>query len=292
MLFIIVAALIFFGIYLTKLHLKKNTITAGEAISLNDNVLEDNIAFFRALDKKEKMQFKTGISQFLNRVKITGVNTPVADFDRILVAASAVIPVFAFPEWEYNNLKEVLLYPDSFNNNFQTAGEDRSIMGMVGSGYMEGKMLLSKQALQQGFKNDSDKNNTAIHEFIHLIDKADGDTDGIPKQLLSKQYTIPWLDMTYKKMQEIINNNSDINPYGTTNKAEFFAVAAEYFFERPDLLQQKHPELYQILQQIFKQQPEVVQVKKNKIGRNDPCYCGSGLKYKECHLQIDTSPKK
>ena len=22
-------------------------------------------------------------------------------------------------------------------------------------------------------------------------------------------------------------------------------------------------------------------------GRNDPCYCGSGLKYKKCHLQAD-----
>ncbi len=25
-----------------------------------------------------------------------------------------------------------------------------------------------------------------------------------------------------------------------------------------------------------------------KIGRNDPCHCGSGKKYKNCHQQIDT----
>lgn len=25
----------------------------------------------------------------------------------------------------------------------------------------------------------------------------------------------------------------------------------------------------------------------NKIGRNDPCWCGSGLKYKKCHLNRD-----
>ena len=23
---------------------------------------------------------------------------------------------------------------------------------------------------------------------------------------------------------------------------------------------------------------------RNKIGRNDPCFCGSGRKYKKCHL--------
>ena len=27
--------------------------------------------------------------------------------------------------------------------------------------------------------------------------------------------------------------------------------------------------------------------KKNKIGRNDPCHCGSGKKYKYCHYEID-----
>lgn len=288
MLFVVLGLLIFFGIYLANPKLKNSVTAAKEDIDVNDVILSSNIAFFRALDKKEQQQFEHEVREFLSYIKITGVGTSVDNLDRILVAASAVIPVFAFPEWKYHNLQEVLLYPDTFNNSFQTEGEGRSIMGMVGSGYMEGKMLLSRHSLRQGFKNDSDKNNTAIHEFVHLIDKADGDTDGIPKQLLSKQYSIPWLDMTYQKMQEIINNDSDINPYGTANKAEFFAVVSEYFFERPDLLQQKHPELYTLLQQIFKQDPEVqLQKLKTKIGRNDPCYCGSGLKYKDCHLKTD-----
>lgn len=30
-----------------------------------------------------------------------------------------------------------------------------------------------------------------------------------------------------------------------------------------------------------------MQVRKNKIGRNDPCWCGSGVKYKRCHLNRD-----
>jgi MtfA peptidase len=283
MLIVTIIVLILFGVFLAKPKTDPGKTPSGEVIHVNDIILANNISFFRALDKTKRRQFEAEIIEFLGDVKITGVNTTVADLDRILVAASAVIPVFAFPEWKYSNLQEVLLYTDTFNKDFETAGADRNIMGMVGSGYMEGKMLLSKHALQQGFKNDSDKNNTAIHEFVHLIDKADGDTDGIPELLLSKQYTLPWLDMTFQKMQEILKEKSDINPYGTTNKAEFFAVVSEYFFERPDLLQQKHPDLYQLLQQIFKQDPEVVvQRIKAKTGRNDDCYCGSGLKYKDC----------
>ena len=287
MLFIVVA-LIFLTIYLAKPKTKNKSTAAGEDILVNDVVLENNVAFFRALDKKQRQQFEKEVTEFLSNVTITGVDTTVENLDRILVAASAVIPVFGFPGWKYDSLQEVLLYSDNINSSFQTKGEDRNIMGMVGSGYMEGKMLLSKHALQQGFKNDADKNNTAIHEFVHLVDKADGDTDGVPKQLLSKQYTIPWLDMTYQQMQAIIKGKSDINPYGITNRAEFFAVVSEYFFERPDLLQQQHPELYELLQQIVKQDPEVqLQKLKAKIGRNDPCYCGSGLKYKDCHMKID-----
>ncbi|KAA3660073.1 MAG: hypothetical protein DWQ04_20490 [Chloroflexi bacterium] len=29
-----------------------------------------------------------------------------------------------------------------------------------------------------------------------------------------------------------------------------------------------------------------------KIGRNEPCYCGSGKKYKQCHLKIDQEAEK
>lgn len=32
--------------------------------------------------------------------------------------------------------------------------------------------------------------------------------------------------------------------------------------------------------------------KKNKIGRNDPCPCGSGKKYKHCHYEIDKNSQE
>ena len=70
--------------------------------------------------------------------------------------------------------------------NFQTSGQNRNILGMVGTGYMDKKMILSQTALRQGFLNETDKKNTAIHEFIHLIDQADGQIDGIPKCAIRK----------------------------------------------------------------------------------------------------------
>jgi Mlc titration factor MtfA (ptsG expression regulator) len=45
---------------------------------------------------------------------------------------------------------------------------------------------------------------------------------------------------------------SDIDIYGATNQAEFFAVISEYFFERPDQLKVNHPEVFEMLVRIYK----------------------------------------
>lgn len=232
---------------------KKKNKPVQPALTVSEKDLEDNIAFYRKLGQEDKTRFRQEVQDFLGYVTITGVKTTVTDTDKLLVAASAVIPVFAFPGSKYPNLKEVLVYADTFNMNFQSEGNnDRDIAGMVGTGYMEGKMLLSKPALEAGFSNKTDKRNTAIHEFVHLIDKSDGETDGVPELLMDKQYVIPWLNLVHEEMEKIRTGDSDIDAYGYTNKSEFFAVAAEYFFERPDLLQEKHPQLFSMMQQIFR----------------------------------------
>jgi hypothetical protein len=246
--------------------------------------LFENVSFYKNLTPEEKQKFEFKVHEFLLNCRITGVETNVFEIDKVLVAASAIVPIFAFPEWQYLHLNEVLLYPSLFSESFDTEGSGRNIAGMVGTGYMEGKMILSKQALHLGFKNESDKKNTAIHEFVHLIDKADGSTDGIPELLLEKQYTLPWIDLIQKKIEEIYEGESDINPYGATNKTEFFAVISEYFFERPKLLKQKHPKLYSLLEEIFNQKiaNKLKKSSQREINRNDPCPCGSGKKYKRC----------
>ncbi|MBL4669889.1 MAG: zinc-dependent peptidase [Flavobacteriales bacterium] len=246
--------------------------------------LTQKIPFYNTLNKAEKKRFEYQVQEFILNHRIIGIETTVNAEDKILVASSAVIPIFGFDNWTYTNLDEVLIYPEMFNDKFETEGTERRILGMVGTGYMNGKMILSKKALHHGFQNESDKRNTAIHEFVHLIDKMDGRIDGVPSVLLEKQYTIPWLDLINKKIEEIYQNRSDINPYGGTNKEEFFAVSSEYFFERPKLLSKKHPELYQLLEEIFGQKMANKNMNQTrlKIGRNSPCPCESGLKFKKC----------
>jgi len=257
-------------------------------------ILAEKVAYYNSLTKDEKDLFEYKVQEFLLNCRITGIKTTIDTTDKLLIASSAVIPILKFSDWRYTNLKEVLVYPSLFNENFETEGSGRRIAGMVGTGYMDGMMILSKHALQLGFANESDKKNTAIHEFVHLIDKIDGSIDGVPEVLLEKQYTIPWIDLINKKIDEIYKNKSDINPYGGTNKAEFFSVVSEYFFERPKLLSKKHPELYELLEKIFKQdmKSKKLNSKKIKISRNSPCPCNSAKKFKKCCGSVHYKQRK
>lgn len=238
---------------------KKNSISTAPLPSSTHksykDLLSTHIAYYRKLSDADKETFEALINTFLRDTIIEGVETEVTDIDKVMIASSAVIPIMGFPGWRYKNLTNVVLYPDTFNHEFEFEGEKRNIMGMVGSGFMNGQMLLSRAALVKGFSDSAGKENAAIHEFVHLLDKADGEIDGIPEILVSPEFAMPWLKMMHQEMHRLAADKSDINPYALTNEAEFLAVAAEYFFTKPDKLRSKHPEIYEQLTQIFGQKP-------------------------------------
>jgi Mlc titration factor MtfA (ptsG expression regulator) len=220
-------------------------------------LLDAHVDYYHNLAAVNRKRFEAQVNTFLQNTNIEGVGTDITDLDRVLIASSAIIPIFGLGDWHYNNLTNVILYPDTFDEEYQYEGEDRSFLGMVGNRHLTGQMLLSRSALIKGFSSASGKENVAIHEFVHLLDGADGATDGVPEQLVPPDYAKPWLSLMHREMHRIKEGRSDINPYALTNEAEFFAVAAEYFFEKPEKFRDKHPELYEHLSLIFKQETAV-----------------------------------
>jgi hypothetical protein len=57
------------------------------------------------------------------------------------------------------------------------------------------------------------------------------------------------MEVTIEQMKTY---GSDIDMYGATSPVEFFAVISEYFFEQPGLLKANHPDLYQMLERVYK----------------------------------------
>ena len=256
-------------------------------------VLQREVVFFRALDPEEQGRFRRELQVFLGEKRITGIGLELDTTTRVLVAVSAIIPIFGFPEWEWHQINEVLVYPGRFDTEFTfDSGDQRHTLGMVGTGALNRVMILSEPDLRAGFRNPADKRNVGLHEFAHLLDKSDGAIDGLPAVGLERASIGPWVQLIRRKMEEMRRGRSDINAYGLTNEAEFFAVAAEYFFERPGVMERKHPELYAMLSRVFNQNLReraaalARETKRGRLpfGRNSPCPCGSGVKFKKCCL--------
>lgn len=215
------------------------------------DLLNDYVPFYAHLEEDQKKQFEERFQKFLFSVKITGANARLEDLDTVLIGAAAIIPVFHIPDWEYVNLREVLVYPGSFNTDFEQHGNERTISGMVGTGPLQNVMILSKWELRQGFIDRGNYRNVAIHEFVHLVDKMDGTLDGVPEILLEKKYLAQWKELMEQTMNDIRYGRSDIDPYGATSPVECFAVVAEYFFEHRELFTTRHPQLAKMMERIF-----------------------------------------
>ncbi len=217
-------------------------------------LLKERVSFYDQLKNDDKQLFEDRISRFLTTKHIEPVDTEIDDTIRLMVASSAIIPTFAFPEYNYPNVRTILIYPNSFDEQFQTQrfdGHQEFITGMVGNRFMNGTVILSKPDLVKAFDGVTHNENVGIHEFVHLLDKEDGAIDGVPELLLQHRYVGAWLHEIKNEMARIRKGVSDINPYALTNNAEFLAVVSEYFFSNPQTFHSKHPELFKLLSSVY-----------------------------------------
>jgi MtfA peptidase len=269
---------------------RRASIRARDSTPSIRAALERTVAFYGALEGDAARRFREEIEIFLAEKRILGVGTAVDEATRVLVAASAVIPVFGLPGWEWDDIHEVLLYPSAFAPGWR--GERRGpahTVGIVGDQELRRTMILTKPYLELAFARSRDGQHSGIHEFAHLIDWADGTIDGVPSVLLRRTEALAWVEVIRKEMLRIRAHHSLLDRYALESPAEFFAVASECFFERPAELREQHRELYDLLTAIYRQSADVLTLSKlrselarHRTSRNDPCPCGSGKKLKRC----------
>lgn len=246
-----------FWIYQTKQSEKEEKRIERYRINVNDrHWLNENIPFYANLNKEQKNVFENRIGLFLAEILVTEIGKEHAEKSTAFyVASAAIIAYWGLPYWNYGDLSEVLVYPNNFNENFEVGKAER-IQGQVyQGGLMDTTMSLSLSALKLGFSNDSDKKNVGVHEFAHLLDKEDGSIDGLPF-MMPHDLRLEWAKLAQREMLKIEKGDSDINSYAATNSAEFYAVLTEYYKERPRLLRRKHPEIYELLEEVFNSSTE------------------------------------
>lgn len=221
-----------------------------------DALLNEHVAYYQALSPAEKEEFQQRVFHFVNDKTFVGKKTEIDPLTELLIGASAVIPLFRFPEFIYPGLREIWVYPSTFEMPTQPGGMQQKMFGVVGQGgWLDDKMILSKEALLHGYRHDRDGKNVGIHEFLHLVDKIDGKIDGNPQALINGTYSYPFLKQVHQEMYRLRRRKSKTNfdTYAATNPSEFFAVAGTYYFENPKKLAKEFPEIHREMDQLFSQ---------------------------------------
>ena len=203
------------------------------------------------------------IKFFIARKKYYGCGgLTITDEMRVIIAAEACLLVLTRNGPLYPKLKSVLVYPTAFRVDRQEHQADGTVTGgghnLLGESWSNGRVILSWDDVSRGVADFSDGHNVVLHEFAHQLDAESGSTNGAP--LLRSNSYRAWASIFTENFENLEVRSmrgleTVMDEYGTTNPAEFFAVATETFFEKPHQLYQRRPELYDELQKYYQLDP-------------------------------------
>lgn len=217
-------------------------------------ILERSVRFYRGLDEEGRARFEQNVSLALADYRFEAVgDAKVTDEIRLLTAAAAATLAHGAARWPFRGERTVLIYPNHFDASYDV-GVSHEIAGMV---HAQGPIVLSERALRDGYRGETDGSNVAIHELAHELDLDDGHADGVPIGVAGRAFE-PWVALIRDRRRDAEQAKSVLRSYAGTNAAETFAVATELFFERPDRLAQKDPELFDALAAYYGIDPRAI----------------------------------
>jgi MtfA peptidase len=238
-------------LFLTRRNLRRIAIDRSAFPEEWRKVLEEYVAYYRRLGPVDRDRFEREVRYFMLEHVITGPRgKEVADDLRVLVGACAAILSFGRPGYAWNQIRDIVIHDDAFDADDFAVHAGGELLGQVGA---QGPIVISARSLRGGFLG-LDGHNVGLHELAHVLDFDDGRADGIPGMLPWREVE-GWLRVLHDEVRKIEEHQSVLDGYGAKNEAEFFAVATETFFERPNLLRERHPELYAMLSKVYGQDP-------------------------------------
>ena len=222
-----------------------------------ESIVRENIPLARRLDGPDFERLLKLVQVFLDQKHIEGAGgLDVTEEIRVTIAAGASVLLLWMPDVGcYPSLRTVIVYPDAMIPKYAGSGGTRRGKPILGQSWSHGTVVLSWDSARHGVFDPRDGKNVVMHEFAHQLDQEDGDADGIPVGLKTSSLKA-WARVMERRFRWLVRakqkgRKSTLNKYGATNRAEFFAVATETFFEKPSQLRLRKPDLYEALADFY-----------------------------------------
>jgi MtfA peptidase len=226
-------------------------------------VLDKNVPYLAGLSPEDRHELEGLVRLFVAEKHFEGCGgLELTDEIKLTIAAQACLLLLHRETDIYPNVDSILVYPSAYrvpteqHDGLVVLQEDQA---RLGESWQRGLVVLSWDHALSGAAQPHDGQNVVLHEFAHQLDGEDGPMNGTPVLGARARYT-SWAHVLGDEFDELsrrlhAGRRTDIDPYGATNPAEFFAVVTEMFFEKPRALKRRHAELYAELAAFYRQDP-------------------------------------
>ena len=226
-------------------------------------IVARNVPLANGLTDEERERLLRLVQVFVHDKPFEGCGgLEITDEIRVTIAAHACLLLLQLEGPCYPRVRRILVYPGAFwakRVQRRRGPPPRPEGPESGEAWQDGIVVLSWDDVQRGGADPADGDDVVLHEFAHALDQEDGDAGGTPV-LDSPSLLRSWarvLSTHYEQLKRDVEAGraTVLDEYGASNPAEFFAVATETFFEKPDQLKAAEPDLYEQLRQFYHQDP-------------------------------------
>lgn len=214
-------------------------------------ILDRRVPFYRSLSEAEQERFEDKIQHFVLTKTFSYDNElEVTDEMKVVVAAAACRLTMNLSWVDYSSVSHVTLRDSESWHHDGT-----HVIGLAN----RRKVTLSWPSLLGGLAEPRDGDNVGYHEFAHALDAADGSMDGEVQRPPGPLYAV-WTPVIASARADVVRTirlglAPPIDAYAAQSDVELFAVATEWFFERPHDLRASMPAVYDLLRDVYRQDP-------------------------------------
>jgi MtfA peptidase len=229
-----------------------------------EQILAHRFVAYRRLPAEDRAELLAHTRVLIDEKRFEGCGGfELTEEARVVIGAQASLLLLHRDTEYYPNCLSILVYPDAYvvPVQYETGGglvvEEE--VDHIGESWDTGSLIVSWKDVLRGAAGNDRGCNVVLHEFTHQVDSETGETDGVPPidDAGLRERWVRVFEREYDRLCEMADKRrrTYIDEYGASHPSEFFAVATEHFFMEPAVFVKRHPELYRVLAEFWKQDP-------------------------------------
>lgn len=227
-----------------------------------EHVLQSTVRQFVHLPATAQDVVRQIVQVFVAEKDWVGAGIDVTEDMRVAVAGHAGLMACGQGEpYFYDRLATIIIYPRTIRFEPHRLERYSALPEFPAEGvaFQRGPVLLSWATVRRELAGRAPGRNVILHELAHHVDGLVDDMDGTPA-LGDRRQAERWREVAEREFLQLAGSARRREPtlldhYGATNRAEFFAVATECFFELPHAMRRRHRELYELLSAFYRIDP-------------------------------------